>query len=220
MGSDNVIFSDWLFFPLTIMPWDLFNCYVPTVCSCLLLSVFHGIDVPQFLKQFTYYRTICLFPVWFSVQSENDCFQSCTNSLRPHGLKHARLPCPSSSPRAWANACPLSQWYYPIILSSVVPFFCLQSFPALGSFPMSRLFASGGQSIGASASASVLPMNIQDWFPLGLTGLISLQSKGLSSLGLLPKVALNNHIQVFTWTCFIFSGIFRSENDGTSGKWM
>ena len=69
MGSDNVIFSDWLFFPLTIMPWDLFNCYVPTVCSCLLLSVLHGIDVPQFLKQFTYYRTICLFPVWFSVQS-------------------------------------------------------------------------------------------------------------------------------------------------------
>ena len=103
-----------------------------------------------------------------------------SNSLQPHGLQHTRLPCPSPSPRACSNSCPLSQWCHPNISSSVVPFsFCFQSFPASGSFPMSRLFASDGQSIGASASASALPMNIQGWFPLGLTGLILL-SKGLS----------------------------------------
>ena len=93
-------------------------------------------------------------------------------SLQPHGLHHARLPCPSSSPRACSNSYPLSQWCHPTISSSVIPFSpCLQSYPASGSFLMGRLFASGGQSIGASSSASVLPMNIQDWFPLGLTGL-------------------------------------------------
>ena len=101
-----------------------------------------------------------------------------SSSLRPRGLQHTRLPCPSPSPRACANSCPLSQWCHPIISSSVVPFFsCFQSFPASGSFLMGQLFKSG---VGASASASVPPMNIQDWFPLGLTGLISLQSKGLS----------------------------------------
>ena len=102
-----------------------------------------------------------------------------SNSLRPHGLQHARLPCPSPTPRARSNSCPLSRWCHPTISSSVIPFSsCLQSFPASGSFPMSQFFAAGGQSIGASASASVLPMNIQRWFPVGLTGLISLQSKG------------------------------------------
>ena len=104
-----------------------------------------------------------------------------SDSLRPHGLQHARLPCPSPSPRACSNSCPLSQWCHPTISSSVDPFSsCLQSFPASGSFQMSQLFTSGGQSIGVSASASVLPVNIQDWFPLGLTGWISLRSKGLS----------------------------------------
>ena len=102
-----------------------------------------------------------------------------SDSLQLHGLQHARLPSPSPSPGACSSSCPLSRWCHPIISSSVVPFSCLQSFPASGSFSMSQLFESGGQSIGASASASVLPMNIQDWFPLGLTGLISLQSKGL-----------------------------------------
>ena len=92
----------------------------------------------------------------------------------------ARLPCPSPSPGARSDSCPLSQWCHAAILSSVVPFSCLQSFPASGSFPMSWIFTSGGQSIRASASASVLPMNIQDWFPLGWTGWISLQSKGFS----------------------------------------
>ena len=98
-----------------------------------------------------------------------------------HGLQHTRLPCPSPSPGACSDSCPLSQWYHPTISSSVVPFSShLQAFPASGSFPMSQFFASGGQSIGVSASASVLPMNIQDWFPLGLTDWISLLSKGLS----------------------------------------
>ena len=104
-----------------------------------------------------------------------------SNSLRPYGLQHTRLPYPSPSPRACSNSCPSSQRCHPIISSSVVPFSsCLQSFLASGSFPMSWLFPSGGESIGASVSASVLPVSIQDWFPLGLTGLISLQSKGFS----------------------------------------
>ena len=104
-----------------------------------------------------------------------------SNSLWHHGLQHPRLPCPSPCPRACSNSCPLSRWCHPTISSFVVPFSsCLQSFPASGSFLMSQLFASSVQSIGASTSASVLPMNNQDWFPLGLTDLISLQSKGLS----------------------------------------
>ena len=104
-----------------------------------------------------------------------------SDSLRPHGLQHARPPCPSPTPRVYSNSCPLSRWYHPTISSSVVPFSsCLQSFPASGSFQMSQLFASGGLSIGDSASTLILPMNIQDWFSLGWTGWISLQSKGLS----------------------------------------
>ena len=111
-------------------------------------------------------------------------FFSCSvmpHSLWPHGLQHARLPCPSLSPGVSSNSCPLSWWHHPTISSSAAPFSsCPQSFTASGSFPMSRLFVSSVQSIGASASISVLPMNIQDWFPLGLTGLISLLSKGLA----------------------------------------
>ena len=104
-----------------------------------------------------------------------------SNSLWPHGLQHTRPPCPSPTPRAYSISCPSSWWCHPTILSSVVPFSShLQSFPAPGSFQMSQFFKSGGQSIGVSASASVLPMNIQDSFPLGWTGWISLQSKGLS----------------------------------------
>ena len=101
--------------------------------------------------------------------------------LQPHGLQHTRPPCPSPSPRVYSNSCPSSQWCHPTISSSVTPFSsCLQSFPASGSFPVSQFFISGGQSIGVSASTSVLPMNIQGWFPLGLTALISWKSKGLS----------------------------------------
>ena len=106
--------------------------------------------------------------------------QSCP-TLWPHGLQHTRLPCPSPTLKACSNSCPWSWWCHPAISSSVVPFsFHLQSFPTSGSSPMSQFFASGGQSIGGSASASVPPMNIPDWFPLGFTGLISFLSKGLS----------------------------------------
>ena len=105
--------------------------------------------------------------------------QSCPNSLWPHGLQHARLPCPSPTSEVCSNSQPSIWWCSPTILSSVIPFFsCLQSSPASGSFPMSQFFTSGGQSI--RDSASVLPVNIQDWFPLGWTGLILLLCKGLS----------------------------------------
>ena len=104
-----------------------------------------------------------------------------SDSLWPHGLQHTRPPCPSPAPGVYSNSCPLSQWCHPTISSSVIPFSsCLQSFPVLGSFPMSQLFTSSNQSIGVSASGLVLPMNTQDWSPLGWNGLISLQSKGLS----------------------------------------
>ena len=114
-----------------------------------------------------------------SVQSVQPSVMS--DSLRPHGLQHARPPCPPPAPGVNPNSYPFSQWCHPTISSSVIPFSsCLQSFPALGSFQMSQFFTSGGQIIGVSASSSVLPVNIQDWFPLGWTGWISLQSKGLS----------------------------------------
>ena len=110
-------------------------------------------------------------------------FSVVSNSLWPHGLQHARPPCPSPTPGVHSNSCPSSRWCHSTISSSIVPFsFCLQSFPASGSFSMSQFFASGGQStrVSASASASILPMKILDWFPIGLTGFICLQSKGLS----------------------------------------
>ena len=104
-----------------------------------------------------------------------------SDSLRPHGLQHARPPCPSPTPRVYSNSCPLNQWCHPTISASFFPFSSrLQSFPASGSFQMSQFLTSGGQSTGVSDSASVLPMNTQDWFSLGWTGWISLQSKGLS----------------------------------------
>ena len=109
------------------------------------------------------------------------CCSVLSDSLGPHGLQHSRFPCPSLSPGVCSNSCPLNQWCHPVISSSVISVSsCPQSFPATGSFPVSHLFASGGQRSGASASASALPMNIQGWFSLGLTSLISLQSKGFS----------------------------------------
>ena len=118
---------------------------------------------------------------WYSPVQFSHSLMS--NSLWPHGLQNARLPCPSPTPRVYSNSCPLSRWYRPTISSSVIPFSShLQSFPTSGSFQMGQFFASDGQSIGVSASASVLPMNTQDWSPLGWTGWISLQSKGFSSL--------------------------------------
>ena len=104
-----------------------------------------------------------------------------SDSLWPHESQHTRPPCPSQTPRVYSNPCPLSQWCHPAISSSVVPFSsCPQALPASGFFPMSQLFAWGCQSIGVSASSSVLPMNTQDWSPSGWTGWIALQSKGLS----------------------------------------
>ena len=126
------------------------------------------------MKTIVVTRTSLISSVQFSCSVVSD-------SLRPHALQHARLPRPSPTPRAYSNSCPLSWWCHPTVSSSVVPFSSrLQSFPASGSFPMSQFFTWGSQSIGVSASASVLPMNIQGWFPLGWTGWISLQSKGLS----------------------------------------
>ena len=116
-----------------------------------------------------------------------ECFSSVqfssivSDSLRPHGLQHSRLPCPSPTPGDYSNSCPLRWWRHPTISPSVVPFSShIQSLPASGSFQMSWFFASGGQNIGISSAASVLPMNTQDWSPLGWTGWISLQSKGPS----------------------------------------
>ena len=127
------------------------------------------IDKYQFLK----YTSVSFNLVQFSRSVLSDCW--------PHEQQHARSPCPSPTPRIYPNPCPLSRWCHPTVSPSVIPFSsCLQSFPASGSFQMSQLFASGGQSIGILASASVLPMNTQDWSPLGWTGWISLQSKGLS----------------------------------------
>ena len=115
--------------------------------------------------------------------------------LQPPGLQHARPPCPSLTPGVYSNSCPLSRWCHPTISSSVVPFFsCLQSFAASGSFQMSQFFASGGQSIRVSALAPGLPMNIQDWFPLGWTGWISFLSKGLSRV-------FNNTVQKHQFFC-------------------
>ena len=113
-----------------------------------------------------------------------------SNSLWPHGLQHARPPCPSPTPRVYTNSCPLSQWCHPAISSCVIPFSsCLQYFPASVSFPTSQFFTSRGQNIGFSASASVLTINTQDWFPLGWAGWTSLQSKGL------PRVFSNTTVQ-------------------------
>ena len=103
-----------------------------------------------------------------------------SSSLRPHGLQQARIHCPSRTLKAYSNSCPLCRWCHPTISASVVPFSHLQSFPASGAFQMNHFFATGGQSCGVSASTSVLPMKTEDWFPLGWTGWMSLQSKGLS----------------------------------------
>ena len=118
-----------------------------------------------------------------------------SDSLRPHEPQHTRPPCPSPTPRVFPNPCPLSRWCHPAISSSVVPFSCAQSFPAARSFPMSQLFAWGGQSVGVSVSTSVRPMNTQDWSPLEWTGWISLQSKGLS------RVFSNTIVQKHQFFC-------------------
>ena len=118
---------------------------------------------------------------WWQMESVQFSRSVVSDSLQPHKLQHARPACPSPTPTVYSNPCPSSQWCHPNISSSVIPFSsCPQPLPASGSFPMSQLFTWGGQSIGVSASASVLPMNTQDWSPLGWTRWISLQSRGLS----------------------------------------
>ena len=135
-----------------------------------LWNLLEQLPLPQPCSSVSQEKLCCYFS---SVIQLSSC-------LWPNGLQHARLLCPSPSPEACSNSCPSSQWCHPIISSSVVFSSYLQSFPASGSFPISQFFITGSESIEDLASASVFPMNIQDWFPLGLTGLISLQSKGLS----------------------------------------
>ena len=127
-------------------------------------------------------RSSCIPVIWNTSETSVQFICSVISySLQPHGLQHTRLPCLLPTPRACSNSCPSSWWCHPTISSSVDLFSCLQSFSSLGYFPLSLFFASGGQSIGVSASASVLPVNLQDWFPFEWTGWISLQSKGLST---------------------------------------
>ena len=152
--------------------WDVEQRMLWWETTIIKASIKEGNNLPPFLVKEIYW-TLRNFN---TIQSLNRVRLLC-----PHELQHARSPCPSPTPGVYPNLCPLSQWWHPTISSSVVPFSsCPQSFPASGSFKMSQLFPSGGQSIGVSASASVLPMNTQDWSFLGWTGWISLLSKGLS----------------------------------------
>ena len=192
-------------------PWLKFLCKISGhqvqgfICKSvwhLVLSVFSPPIIPVILVPKGFLLCFCLLRAlepeleFESVASVQFSRLVVSDSLQPHGLQHASLPCPSPTPRACLNSCPSSRWCHPTISSSVVPFSsCLLSFPASGSFSMSQFFTSGGQSIGVSASASVLPMNIKDWFPLGRTGLISLQSKGLSRV--LSNTTVQKH-QLFS----------------------
>ena len=163
-----LLFPFILFIPLHL--WSLLKSFglsslltLSGSLSCYLISQYIQAPIPHRFRNMLFSHSVV------------------SDYLQLHGLHHARLPCPSLSSRACSNLYPLSQWCHPTISSSAVPFSSrLQSFPASGSFPMSHLFSSGDKRIGASVSASVLPMIIQGWFPLGLTGFISLQSKGLS----------------------------------------
>ena len=136
-----------------------------------------------------------------------------SDSLWPHGLQHARPPCPPPTPGVYSNSCPSSRWCHPAISSSVIPFFsCPQSYPASGSFQMSQLFTRGGQSVRVSASTSVHPMNTQDWSPLGWTGWISLQSRGLS------RVFSNTQFKSINSSALNFFRIQLSHPYMTTGK--
>ena len=142
-----------------------------------------------------------------------------SDSLQPHGLQHARLPCPSPTPGDCSNWCPSSRWYHPTISSSVIPFSCLQPFPASGSFPMGQFFTSDGQSIGAAASASVLPMNIQDWFPLGLTGLISLSPRDSEESSLTPQFKSINSLALSFLYGSTLTSIHATEKTIALARW-
>ena len=158
---------------IALLLYLLYSVDLELICN--ISEVWQMSKYHLFFTQTSVSRHLGCFHIFSSVHFNRSVM---SDSLRPHELPHATPPCPSPTPRVHPNPCPLSQWCHPTISSSVVPFSsCPQSFPASGSFPMSQLFTSGGQSIGVSASASVLQMNTQDCFPLGWTGWISLQSK-------------------------------------------
>ena len=157
-----------------------------------LMCLNHYVPLPP--DSILFIGFLCKFgniPKALQVSSVQFIHSVTSDSFQSHGLEHARLSCPLPAPGVYSNSSPLSQWWHPTISSSVVPFSCLQSSPTSGSFQMSQFFASGSQSIGVLASASVLPMNIQDWFPLGWTGWISLQSKRLSRV--FSKTTVQRH---------------------------
>ena len=159
------------------------NCLSPGDWHALVICT-SFFCVPSSIAEFlqwigmVFIKTTTLF---YMYPPQFSCF-IVSASLRPHGLQHTRPPCPSPTPGVYSNSCPLSRWCHPTIWSSVVPFSCLQSFPASGTFQMSQLFASGVQSTGVSTSASVIPMNIQNWSPLGWTGWISFRMDWLDLL--------------------------------------
>ena len=166
--------SDW-----TELNWIADKCVILVIYSVPIIYVYIFIQIPYHFDCYSFAMLLewgSVVVVFFSRSVLSDSFQ-------PHGLQHTRLPCFPPSPGAFPDSCPLSHCCHPTILSSVVSFSsCLQSFPTSGYFLMSQIFTSGGQNTGDSASVSVLPMNIQNWFLLGLTGWISLQSKGLSRI--------------------------------------
>ena len=179
------------------------RCWVKSIETVKMVGLKHHAEpqgnVDIYLWEAVYFIVDQERPNFFTVQFS---YSVMSDSLQPRGLQHARLPCPSLTPGACSNSCPSSWWCHPTISSSVVPCSsCLQSFQASGSFPMSQFFTSGGQNIGVSALASVLPMNIQAWFPL-LTSWISLQAKGPSRV--FSNITVQKHqffrAQLFLWS--------------------
>ena len=184
MFLQTALFDSFLW--LSSIPLCVYVCvymyvYIPIYTHMCIYT--HMIYTHTYLYISTYlYHFICQWTFGFFPGLQfSSVSQSCLTLWDPMDCSNARPPSPSPTPKVYSNSCPSSQWCHPTISSSVVPFSsCLQSFPASWHFPMSQFFTSGGQNIGVSASASVLPMNTQDWFLLGWTGWVSLQSKGLS----------------------------------------
>ena len=178
----------------------IYDSLILQLGTCTMIYVTYFFHLPTCLPSVNYLLVLCIkdfsILLCFSISSVQCSCSVKSNSLWPHGLQQARAPCPSPNLRVYSNSCPLSQWCHPTISSSVILFSSgLQFFSASGSFPVSQLFASCGQSIGISASASFLPKNIQDWFPWGCTGWISWMSKGLS------RVFSNTTVQKHQFFC-------------------
>ena len=215
------LFSGFRYYIVCLVWLFFFLCFLTSLIKFIIWNLVKALELKFFYRQEVAEESGCVWvqevcsektrssPIWLHIEENwenlgpwsykklssvqfSSVAQLCS-TLWPHELQHARPPC-QSTPGVYPNSCPLSRWCHPTISSSVIPFSsCSQSFPASGSFQMSQLFASGGQSIGVSASTSVLPMNSQDWSPLGWTGWISLQSKGLS------RVFSNNTVQKHQW---------------------